>query len=210
MPIYLYDGVLFIKKKEMNSCYTHHGWLKNVILSKTAQSIWFHSYETWKRKISFIMTENRPLDCQTTEGHWPRRKQGTLWGGRVMEIFYILTRVVFIYVHMHMCLSLTFSKCNICRVLKKQNSVIHSILCLSFQKVCASSLSVWTMWTGHSQSKAFRQMFPSGADSVGGNLSDSFLSCFLLLLLYIFLFLSLFFTAYGKWRFSSHSLMQTI
>ena len=113
-------------------------------------------------------------------------------------------------IHMHMCLSLTFSKCNICRVLKKQNSVIHSILCLSFQKVCASSLSVWTMWTGHSQSKAFRQMFPSGADSVGGNLSDSFLSCFLLLLLYIFLFLSLFFTAYGKWRFSSHSLMQTI
>lgn len=87
------------KKKEMNSCYTHHGWLKNVILSKTAQSIWFHSYETWKRKISFIMTENRPLDCQTTEGHWPRRKQGTLWGGRVMEIFYILVIVLVTQMH---------------------------------------------------------------------------------------------------------------
>jgi len=117
-------------------------------------------------------------------------------------------------IHMHMYFSLTFSRCNICTVLKKQNSVIHSILCLNFQKVCASSLSVWTMWTGHSQSKAFRQMFPSGADSVGGNLSDSFLSFSLsyslLLLLYLFLFLSLFFTAYGKWRFSSHSSMQTI
>ena len=84
-------------------------------------------------------------------------------------------------IYMHMCLSLTFSRCNICRMLKKLNSVIHSLLCLNFQKVWASSLSVWTMWTGHSQSKAFRQLFPPGADSVGGNLSDSFLSLSLLL-----------------------------
>ena len=39
MPIYLYDGILFIKKKR-NELLLHSSWMtQNVILGETAQSI---------------------------------------------------------------------------------------------------------------------------------------------------------------------------